>query len=85
MFVINTLKNTFKIFFNINLLYMDKKSTNTPIFDEQATNSFQSMIIFNDNLRKNIKLSLLIYKKLNNFEHNYIHEFFTDKSKTSSK
>ncbi len=64
---------------------MDLKLKNTPFFDEQTTNSFQSFIIFNDNLRKNIKLSLLIYKKLNNFEHNYIHEFFTDKSKTNSK
>jgi hypothetical protein len=60
-----------------------EKITDKPLLDEQAVSSFQSMIIFNDNLRKNIKLSLLIYKKLNNFEHNYIHKFFNDKSETN--
>ena len=63
----------------------DNKSTNNSLLDEQAVNSFQSMIVFNDNLRKNIKLSLLIYKKLNNFEHNYIHKFFNDKSEPNTK
>lgn len=62
-----------------------EKITDKPLLDEQAVSSFQSMIIFNDNLRKNIKLSLLIYKKLNNFEHNYIHNFFNDKSETITK
>lgn len=64
---------------------MDKKSNSNTVFDEQSTNSFQSIIIFNDNLRKNIKLSLLIYKKLNNFEHNYIHTFFHDKSESKTQ
>ena len=58
----------------------NNQPTNNSLLDEQSVNSFQSMIVFNDNLRKNIKLSLLIYKKLNNFEHNYIHKFFNDKS-----
>lgn len=62
-----------------NLAHNNQQTTK-PLLDEQAVNSFQSMIVFNDNLRKNIKLSLLIYKKLNNFEHNYIHKFFNDKS-----
>jgi hypothetical protein len=61
-----------------------EKITDNPLLDEQAVSSFQSMIIFNDNLRKNIKLSLLIYKKLNNFDHNYIHKFFNDKSETNT-
>jgi hypothetical protein len=63
---------------------MDKVSATNPVYDEEITKSFQSLIIFNDNLRKNIKLSLLIYKKLNNFEHNYIHDFFNDKSESNS-
>jgi hypothetical protein len=67
-----------------NLSHNDQQ-TNKPLLDEQAVNSFQSMIVFNDNLRKNIKLSLLIYKKLNNFEHNYIHKFFNDKSESNTK
>ena len=50
------------------------------LIDDNEIKSFQSMLIFNDNLRKNIKLSLFIYKKLNNFEHNYIHNFFNVKS-----
>jgi hypothetical protein len=57
-----------------------ENSNNNYAMDEQTINSFQQMIIFNDNLRKNIKLSLLIYKKINNFDHNYIHELFNDKS-----
>ena len=64
---------------------MDKTLPANPIFDEENTKSFQSLIIFNDNLRNNIKLSLLIYKKLNNFEHNYIHEIFNDKNKQNSQ
>ena len=62
-----------------------EKPNDKPLLDEQAVNSFQSMIVFNDNLRKNIKLSLLIYKKLNNFEHNYIHNIFNVKSEASTK
>lgn len=60
-----------------------KPNTNNFLMDEQAVNSFQSLIIFNDNLRKHIKLSLSIYKKLNNFEHNYIHTLLNDKSKSN--
>lgn len=62
-----------------------EKTIDKPLLDEQAVNSFQSMIIFNDNLRKNIKLSLLIYKKLNNFEHNYIRNILNDKSETNTE
>ena len=64
---------------------MDLVSATTPVYDQEISKSFQSLIIFNDNLRKNIKLSLLIYKKLNNFEHNYIHTILNDKSKSNSK
>jgi hypothetical protein len=51
-----------------------------PIFKDDDTKSFQSMIIFNDNLRKNIKLSLIIYKQLFNFNHNYIHTVINEAS-----
>jgi hypothetical protein len=69
---------------------MDNLSQTKPdmdnfLLDEQSVNSFQSLIIFNDNLRKHIKLSLSIYKKLNNFEHNYIHTLLNDKSKSNTK
>lgn len=36
----------------------------------------ETLIDVNNNLRANIKLGLAIYKKLNNFDHNYIHELF---------
>jgi len=52
--------------------------SNLKELNEDEIKSFQSMIIFNDNLRKNIKLSLVIYKKLNNFEHKYIHQVLND-------
>jgi len=44
-------------------------------------NKIETILLINDNIRKNIKLSLAIFKKLNNFDHNYIHEFF-DKEKS---
>lgn len=65
-------------------LSQTKPDTNNFLLDEQSANSFQSLIIFNDNLRKHIKLSLSIYKKLNNFEHNYIHTLLNDKSKSNT-
>jgi hypothetical protein len=63
----------------------NKPITDNFLLDEQSANSFQSLIIFNDNLRKHIKLSLSIYKKLNNFEHNYIRNILNDKSKTNAE
>ena len=69
----------------MEMLSHDTQQPSKSLLDEQTVNSFQSMIIFNDNLRKNIKLSLLIYKKLNNFEHNYIHKFFNDKGESNTE
>jgi len=51
-----------------------KKNTELPN-DEQII----SLIDFNNNLRKNIILSLQIYKKINNFNHKYIHTLNNDK------
>ncbi|AYV80114.1 MAG: hypothetical protein Gaeavirus10_10 [Gaeavirus sp.] len=49
---------------------------------EDTIKSFQSMLIFNDNLRKNIQLSLSLYKQLKNFTHNNIHKFFDEPTST---
>lgn len=54
------------------------------LLDENEIKSFQSLLIFNDNLRKHIKLSLSIYKKLNNFDHKYIHQFFNENIQTKT-
>jgi hypothetical protein len=51
-----------------------KKNTEYPE-DQQI----KSLIDFNNNLRKNIFLSLQIYKKINNFNHKYIHTLINDK------
>ena len=40
----------------------------------------ESLPMLNNDIRRNIKLSIAIFKKLNNFEHNYIHDFFNDKT-----
>ena len=63
---------------NLNNQSNQSNQSNLKELNEDEIKSFQSMIIFNDNLRKNIKLSLVIYKKLNNFEHKYIHQVLND-------
>jgi hypothetical protein len=40
-----------------------------------------SLPFINDNIRANIKLSIEIYKKINNFDINYIHSTIESKSK----
>lgn len=37
-----------------------------------------SLPYINDNIRSNISLSIEIYKKLNNFDYNYIHEIINE-------
>lgn len=50
--------------------------------DVNKTNSdvdpMETLINVNNSLRANIRLGLAIYKKLNNFDHNYIHELFNE-------
>lgn len=48
------------------------------------TDDNDALILINSNLRNNIKLSLSIYKKLNNFEHYYIHELFDKKTESTT-
>ncbi len=40
-----------------------------------------SFPIINDNIRANIQLSIEIYKKINNFDINYLHEIISEKTK----
>ena len=40
-----------------------------------------SFPIINDNIRANIKLSVEIYKKINNFDINYVHNCIDEKIK----
>ena len=40
-----------------------------------------SLPFINDNIRANIKFSIEIYKKINNFDFNYIHSIIESKSK----
>ena len=41
----------------------------------------KNMILINDNIRKDIYLSLTIFSQINNFQHNYINNLFNDKTK----
>jgi hypothetical protein len=41
-----------------------------------------SLPFINENIRSNISLSIEIYKKLNNFDYNYIHEIINEISYT---
>ena len=55
---------------------MENIKRNTELPNDQQ---IKSLIDYNNNLRKNIFLSLQIYKKINNFNHNYIHTLNNDK------
>lgn len=50
---------------------------------EQIDNMIRTLPYMNDNIRANIKLGIEIYKQLNNFDRNYIHEVINEKSKNS--
>ena len=52
---------------------------NQPLGDQ----SFESIILINNNIRADLLLSLAIYKKLNNFKHNYINNVPDVKKKNS--
>lgn len=50
---------------------------------EDLEKMISSLPLINSNIRSNIQFSLEIYKKLNNFERNYIHSILNEKSKNS--
>lgn len=57
-----------------------KKSTNIDVEKENELNNIiSSLPLINDNIRININLSIEIYKKLNNFDHKYIHNIINEK------
>lgn len=65
------------------------EKTKTPISNEptqsieQIDNVIRTLPFMNDNIRSNIKLGIEIYKQLNNFDRNYIHNVINEKSKNS--
>jgi hypothetical protein len=68
---------------NLNESYLQTSMIN----NDQTSNAepMMDIININTNLRTNIKLSLAILKKLNNFDHNYIHELFNTKTSEESE
>jgi short-subunit dehydrogenase involved in D-alanine esterification of teichoic acids len=76
---------------NINESYLQTSMMNndqTSMMNNDQTSNAEPMmdiININTNLRTNIKLSLAILKKLNNFDHNYIHELFNTKTSEESE
>ena len=53
---------------------ISEKMTNISELDKMIN----SLPFINDNLRSNITLSIELYKKLNNFDYNYIHNYFNE-------
>lgn len=47
--------------------------------NDELNNMINSLPLINDNIRENINLSIEIYKKLNNFDHKYIHKIINEK------
>ena len=47
---------------------------------EQMDNMVRTLPFINDNIRTNIKLGIEIYKQLNNFDRNYIHQIINENS-----
>ncbi len=61
-----------------------QKETQLPDTNFNPENDdMDSLLLINKNLRDNIKLSLSIYKQLNNFDHKYINELFNKKTESS--
>jgi hypothetical protein len=56
-------------------------STTSDNLDTDAM--INNLYMLNNSIRANIGLSLAIYKKINNFDHNYIHNYANQKSKNS--
>jgi hypothetical protein len=67
----------------VNIPTMSEMSTIPDMPNPEDINSLDTLLMVNHNLRTNIRLSLSIYKKLNNFDHKYIHELL-DGQKTKS-
>lgn len=63
----------------------DISYTNSNINARTDSEPIETLINVNNNLRANIKLGLAIYKKLNNFDHNYIHELFNQEIPKTTK
>ena len=55
-------------------------NTNTNTNTEMDT-MINSLPYINDNIRSNINFSVEIYKKIKNFDYNYIHSIINEKSK----
>ena len=62
---------------NINEKINSKSNFNM----ENEIDPIDTLLMVNETLRTNIKLSLAIYKKLNNFYHNHIHGFIKSGTK----
>jgi len=53
---------------------------------DQQKSEINNLIQFNENIRKNVTLSLLIYKQINNFDHyNIHHNIINDLTAKSTK
>ena len=65
---------------NINEQINSKSNFNIP----NDIDPIDTLLMVNETLRTNIKLSLAIYKQLNNFYHKHIHEFIKPETTKNS-
>jgi len=93
----NEHKNNFDIYKDFELRELieknDKSKTNKTndidLLDSDKEKEYETMIfslpIINDSIRSNINLSITLFKKINNFDHNYIHSLINEKSNNTTK
>ncbi len=78
-------------YLKINDLNHIKSNINDEINSKSNSNiqgnidPIDTLLMVNETLRTNIKLSLAIYKKLNNFYHKHINEFTKSETSKNSK
>jgi hypothetical protein len=73
--IFKNFKNAEKNFTSANEESNKSQAVNSIINNDKVQDSILNM---NEKLRTDIKLSLAIYKKINNFQHNYIHHIITN-------
>jgi hypothetical protein len=77
--------NEVKQIFNTTVESNTEQTVKQAIVPDLKPDDINSLIIINNNLRSHIKLSLLIFRKLINFDHKYIHQIFNEYNKKNTE
>ena len=80
------IKPQFDFYKDFEMRELLEKNTESNLNNESKEIDIEMMLnsfpIINDNLRANIKLSVEIYKKINNFDINYVHDVINNNNST---